>query len=143
MTPRPKTRILLAALAAGFVSLAQAALDEIPAPAVRPVEATLATPARAEDLAMLEDRLKETKAISPLKKMGLKGEIDNLLARIRVAHAGGSPKVASLRQPYESLIAKIQGMLGNDPQLASDIVASKDAIWDRLSDRTRFAALED
>lgn len=58
-----------------------------------------------------------------------------------MAHAGGQPDLIALREPYDKLILRIRGMLARDPQLARDIVASKDAIWDRLADRTRFASL--
>jgi hypothetical protein len=131
----------LAALAVGFASTcpAQPPLEEDPIPALRPPEAAAA---RTDDLITLEDRLKETNAIPALKKLGLKGEIDDLLAKFRLAHAGGRPGVEGLRQPYNNLIAKIHGMLIKDPKLAQDIVASKDAIWERLADRTKFASLE-
>jgi len=144
-----KTRMALAALAAGFATacLAQPAFEEDPIPARRPPpetsSATLAAPARADELVTLEDRLKATPAISPLKKLSLKSEIDDLLLKIRLAQPGGRARVQSLRGPYEHLIAKIHAMLGKDPKLANDIVASKDAIWDRLSDRTKYVALED
>ena len=93
------------------------------------------------DLHSLEERLRETKAIPGLKKLGLKTEIDNLLARFRIAHAGGRPDVLALREPYDGLILKIHGMLKQDPQLAQDIVASKEAIWARLADREKFASV--
>jgi len=92
-------------------------------------------------LSTLEERLKETKAIPPLRKLALKSEIDDLLARFRVAHAGGSPDLIALREPYDNMIARIRGMLKNDPKLARDIVASKESIWDKLADPTKFAAL--
>jgi hypothetical protein len=92
-------------------------------------------------LAALEDRLRETRAINPWKKLELKGEIDDLLAHFRSAHASGSQDVARLREPYTRLLAKIQGLLKKDPQLARDITASREAIWGVLADRTQFASL--
>ncbi len=131
-------KILLAAVATSVASVC-VAQDALPDAAVPQAQAT---PAGEEiGLASLEERLKQTKAISPLKKLGLKGEIDNLLAKFRVAHAGGQPDLIALREPYDKLILKIRGMLARDPQLARDIVASKEAIWDKLADRTRFASL--
>jgi hypothetical protein len=131
-------RVLVAVAAASVASVCMAQ-DEAPAVVVPQVQAT---PSGEEiGLASLEERLKQTKAISPLKKLGLKGEIDNLLAKFRIAHAGGQPDLIALRDPYDKLILKIRGMLTRDPQLARDIVASKDAIWDRLADRTQFASL--
>jgi hypothetical protein len=99
-------------------------------------------PGREElSLAALEDRLRDTRAISPLKKLSLKAEIDRLLARFRIAHAGGTPTVTALRDPYDKLIARIELMLRNDPALARDIMVSKEAIWQVLADRTQFASL--
>jgi hypothetical protein len=99
---------------------------------------------RSEELSLsaLEERLRETKAISPMKKLALKAEIDDLLARFRIAHAGGSPSLGELRDPYNRLLAKIHGMLKKDPQLARDIVASRESIWGVLADRTQFASLD-
>ena len=138
-----KTQLFLGAMALAISSLcfAQPPLGENPSLTAARVPAAL--PDGEEiNLSTLEDRLKDTKAIPPLKKLGLKGDIDDLLAKFRLAHAGGYPDVASLRQPYDKLIVKMQAMLRKDPKLAGDIVASKDAIWDRLSDRTKFASLE-
>jgi hypothetical protein len=44
--------------------------------------------------------------------------------------------------PYNNLIARIHDMLGQDPELARDIVAARDAIYGRLADRTQFAMLD-
>src|SRR4051812_34801935 len=102
-----------------------------------------AAPARPEELSLsqLEERLRETKAISPWKKLELKGEIDDLLDRFRTAHAGGKPDVVALRDPYDRLIGKIHGLLRKDQRLARDITASREAIWEVLTDRTQFAGL--
>jgi hypothetical protein len=93
------------------------------------------------NLSTLEERLKETKAISVLKKLSLKNEIDGLLAQFREAHPGGREEVAKLKGPYNALIDKIYAMLKKDPALGRDILASRDAIWGLLSDRTQFASL--
>lgn len=135
---KTRMKFLLGAVAAAFAStcLAVPLIDENTNAQIQ------ASPGAEElNLATLEDRLRETKAISGLKKLGLKSEIDNLLARFRIAHAGGRPEVVALRDPYEKLIAKIQGLLPRDPQLARDITASKGKIWAVLADRTQFAGL--
>lgn len=94
------------------------------------------------NLTQLEDRLKDTKAISPFKKLSLKGEIDGLLEQVRQAHLnGGKAEVTKLRPQYNAMIDKIYGLLGKDPQLGQDILASKQAIWNLLSDQTQFASL--
>ena len=93
------------------------------------------------NLSTLEDRLRETKAISVLKKLSLKGEIDDLLGQFRQAHPAGRTEVAKLRAPYNALIDKIYALLKKDPALGQDILASRESIWGILSDRTQFAAL--
>lgn len=93
------------------------------------------------NIVTLEDRLRETNAINPWKKLELKGEINILLARFRHAHSDGA-SVSALRQPYEKLIRQIQTLLTRDPDLARDILTSKEAIWVVLADRTQFASLD-
>ncbi len=94
------------------------------------------------NLATLEERLRETKAISIFKKLSLKGDIDTLLGKIRQAHsAGGRAEVSMLRVQYNAMIDKIYALLKKDPSLAQDILVSRGAIWDVLSDRTQFAFL--
>jgi hypothetical protein len=100
---------------------------------------------RTEQLSLteLEDRVRATKALTPLQKMKLKAEVDDLLARFRVAHAkGGSQALESLREPYEKLMAKMEVALRKDRQLARDVAASREPLWDVLTDRTEFAALD-
>ena len=135
------TRLLLGALAAGFTSACIAGTPGQSAALFSP--SARSQPIAGEELGLtaLEERLKETKAIPPLRKLALKAEIDDLLAKFRVAHAGGSPDLIALREPYDTLIVKIRGMLKDDPKLARDIVASKEAIWEKLADRTQFASL--
>lgn len=91
-------------------------------------------------LGSLKERLRGTRAISVTGKMGLKADIDSLMGKFRIAHGSGS-EVRSLRQPYDSLIARINSLLVRDPQLATDIAMSREAIWDVLTDRTKFASL--
>ena len=94
----------------------------------------------AMSLGSLKERLRGTKAISLTGKLGLKMEIDSLVGKFRVAHDSGS-EVRSLRQPYDSLLARIKSLLVRDPQLVTDIALSREAIWDVLTDRTKFAGL--
>ncbi len=91
-------------------------------------------------LGALQDRLRGTRAISLAGKLGLKADIDSLLGKFRAAHGSGR-EMRSLRQPYDSLLAKISSLLIRDPQLAFDIAMSREAIWDVLTDRTKFAGL--
>lgn len=99
---------------------------------------------RGEEVSLfaLEERIRETPALTPQRKDALMAEIDVMMARVRQAHSEGTPRVAALRQPYAKLMAKIQALVKQDPQLVSDIAASRDPIWDVLADRAHFASLE-
>jgi hypothetical protein len=132
MNKPARIALLLGALAAPLATTSIA----VPLAETKPV-----TSHEELNLATLEDRLRETKAISGLRKLSLKGEIDDLLAQFRQAHAGGRAEVAKLREPYNSLIDRIYAMLKKDPALGRDILASRESIWDLLTDRTQFAAL--
>lgn len=133
---------LLGALAVAFASacFAQTALPENPGLTDARRPAVL----RTEELSIptLEERLRDTKAISFLGKIELKAEVDHLMARFRLAHAGGSPEVVALREPYDTLLGRIRAMVKKDPQLARDIAASRESIWEVLADRAQFASLE-
>lgn len=130
-------KVLFGAMAFGLASasFAGAAVD---APAIEELQAN------EMNLSQLEDRLRATRAIGALKKLSLKSEIDGLLAKFRSAHASGNSaaQIRALRQPYNNLIARIHDMLGQDPELARDIVGARDAIFERLADRTQFAMLD-
>lgn len=96
-------------------------------------------PAEQLDIRTLESRLRESRAIDPLSKLRLKGQIDELVGRFRQMHSSGmSTRVSTLRQPYDSMIGKVQSMLANDPLLASDIDASRESIWRVLADPGKF-----
>ena len=96
-------------------------------------------PAEELDIRTLELRLRETRAIDPLSKLRLKGQIDELVGRFRQMHETGmSTRVGTLRQPYENVIGKLQSMLARDPLLASDIESSREPIWRVLADPGKF-----
>ncbi len=132
MNKPARTALLLGALAASFATATIAVPLAETTPGVTHEELNLTT---------LEERLRGTKAISVLKKLSLKGEIDDLLAKFREAHPGGKVEVAKLRAPYNALIDKIYALLKKDPALGQDILASRESIWGVLSDRTQFAGL--
>ena len=100
-----------------------------------------AAPAPQLNLSSLEHRVRETRAISVLQKIALQQQVDELLARIRAAHRRSPGQLASLRHPYDTLLTNIQALLRHDPQLASEIAASREAIWEVLADRSKFASL--
>jgi cellobiose phosphorylase len=99
-----------------------------------------AAPGSRLNLTLLEHRVRETRAISVLQKLALQQDVDDLIARIRAAHRARA-ELAALRRPYDKLLTNIQAMLRHDPQLADEIAASREAIWEVLADRSKFASL--
>ncbi len=95
---------------------------------------------QALSLTTLESRLHNTPALTLVEKLAMKSDIAGLMASFRLAHAGGTPEVEELRQPYDRLLSKIRARLGRDPQLATDIAVSREAIWEVLSDHAKFAS---
>jgi hypothetical protein len=132
MTKAARTAILLGALAAPFAT---------PAFAVPLMEAQAASSHEELNLSQLADRLRETNAIPVFQKLELKGEIDNLLARFRAAQPGGREELSKLKAPYEAMVDKIYAMLKKDPALGQDLLASRETIWEVLSDPTQVASL--
>lgn len=117
---------------------------------VSPEPTTKAIPAQVDkraapplDLDLLEKRLKETSAIGFFTKIALKNQVNELLDKFRAFYEGRSNfSLAQLRQPFELLIMKVLALLqDSDQQLANDILASREAIWDILSDREKFAKI--
>ena len=95
------------------------------------------------DLASLETRLKETKAIGVLSKIAISNQVDDLLSQFREFYQGKlKTTLAELRRPYDLLVLKVLALLQDgDPALASALAASREAIWGILSDRVKFAAI--
>jgi hypothetical protein len=108
-----------------------------PAPAAKPATPPL-------DLRALETELKETKAIGVMTKLSLKNQVDDLLSQFRAFYQGKlKTTLAELRRPFDLLVLKLLSLLqDSDPALAAAIVASREAIWGILSDRTKFASLD-
>ena len=111
-----------------------------PAPQQKPVAKPQAAPAMA--LTTLEQRLKDTNAIGLFTKIALKNQVDDLVNRVRAHHEGNGATLAQLRQTYDQLLAKVHGLLKDgDPALAGSIMASREAIWQVLTDPVKFAKL--
>ena len=138
-----KITVLKAARAACFAGAFAAAYasPSIADPAFGESVAAQRAPAARLNLSMLEHRVRETRAISVLQKLALQQDVDDLLVRFRAAHRSGHAQLATLRRPYDTLISNIQSLLRRDPQLAGEIAASREAIWDVLADRSKFASL--
>jgi hypothetical protein len=126
-----------AAKASTPASAAQAAKkDNLPLEVAKPKAPPL-------DLASLETRLKETKAIGVLTKIALKNQVDDLVDQFRAFYQGKlKTTLAELRRPFDLLVLKVVSLLqDSDPALASAIVASREAIWGILSDPAKFATI--
>lgn len=95
------------------------------------------------DVASLEQRLKDTKAIGVLTKITLKNQVDDLLNQFRAFYQGKlKTTLAELRRPYDLLVLKVLSLLqDSDPALAAAIVASREAIWGVLADPAKFATI--
>jgi len=121
-----------------------------PAPAEEPRKKVVVAPALEKqqaspplDLASLESRLKETKAIGLISKIALKNQVDDLLDQFRAYYQGSiKTTLAELRQRYDLLLLKVLSLLQDDDQsLATAIGASREAIWGILADRQKFATI--
>lgn len=95
------------------------------------------------DLASLETRLKETKAIGLFTKIALKNQVDDLLNEFRAYYQGSlKTTLAQLRQRYDLLLLKVLSLLqDSDQSLATAVGASREAIWGILADPKKFAAI--
>jgi hypothetical protein len=116
-----------------------------PTPATPKAATPPATPkVSALDLDALKAQLKATRAIGVFTKLTLKNQVDDLLDRFRDHHAGkNKATMTELRRSYDLLMMKVLSLLQDrDQRLASDIVASREAIWGLLADRQKFAALD-
>ena len=95
------------------------------------------------DLASLEQRLRDTKAIGVFTKISLKNQVDDLLGQFRAFHEGRSGVLLTgLREEYNLLLLKVLSLLqDSDPGLAQAVAASREAIWGLLADPVKFATL--
>lgn len=96
------------------------------------------------DLKALQDQLRQTKAIGFMTKLTLKGQVDDLLGRFRDHYRGRTKEtLKDLRRAYDLLMMKVLSLLQDaDQQLASAIVASREAIWGLLADPVKFETLQ-
>jgi hypothetical protein len=96
------------------------------------------------DLNRLKQGLKDTKAIGLFSKLTLKNQMDDMLDWFREYHWGkGKRSLTDLRRSYDLLVMKVLSLVQDeDRKLASDILASREAIWALLVDPKAFAALQ-
>ncbi len=97
----------------------------------------------ALDVASLEKRLRETKAIGFFTKLSLKNQMDDLLAQFRAFHeARSGVTLAQLRERYDLLLLKVLALLqDSDQMLARDVSASREVLWSLLADPAKFRKL--
>jgi hypothetical protein len=111
-----------------------------PAPPASPPAAKAAT----LNLADLEQRLRDTRAIGVFAKLSLKNQVDDLLKEFRTLYRGPNKHPpAELRQRYDGLLLKVLSLLQDgDPPLAAAIASSREAIWSILADPEQFAKMD-
>jgi hypothetical protein len=115
--------------------------------AAAPTSAAPAQPASPStptlNLAELEQRLRETRAIGVFTKLSLKNQVDDLLNEFRSLYQGPTKRpTPALRQHYDLLLLKVLSLLqDSDPPLAAAIASSREAIWGILADPDKFAKI--
>ena len=136
VTPAPMPATVPLKAATAPTTAATQSAKAAPAPAATSAASPL-------DMKSLEARLKQTAAIGVFTKIALKNQVDDLLDQFRAYYAGRlNITLAALRRPYEMLLQKVLALLQDaDPQLASAIVASREAIWGILADPVKFATI--
>jgi hypothetical protein len=144
MTPTKPATATVAITPTKPATATVAATPTKPTEAAAPAAPTQTAPATASakpttkplDLASLEKRLRETRAIGVMTKLSLKNQVDDLLDKFRAHYRKQSnTSVAELRRPYDLLMMKVLSLLqDSDPILARDIVASREANWAILAD---------
>jgi hypothetical protein len=109
----------------------------LPAPSNKPPAAPTL------DLADLEQRLRDTRAIGVFTKLSLKNQVDDLLSEFRTQYKGSDKHpTPELRQRYDLLLLKVLSLLQDtDPALAAAISSSREAIWGILADPDKFAKI--
>jgi hypothetical protein len=109
-----------------------------------PAPVTSAAPAQPTlNLAELEQRLRETRAIGIMTKLSLKNQVDDLLKSFRALYKGADKHPPpELRQRFDLLLIKVLSLLQDgDPPLAAAIASSREAIWNILADPVEFAKI--
>jgi len=95
------------------------------------------------NLAALERRLRDTRAIGVFAKLTLKNQVDDLLDEFRDFYRGTLKiPITALRQRYDLLMMKVLSLLQDtDAALAASIQASREIIWSILKDPKKFSQI--
>jgi hypothetical protein len=112
-------------------------------PVKTPATPSVPPAAPSLDLASLQTRLKDTRAIGLFTKLSLKNQVDDLLSQFRAFYSKKAAiPLSDLRQRYDLLLIKVLSLLQDgDPDLAAAISSSREAIWGVLADPEKFAKL--
>jgi hypothetical protein len=114
------------------------------APSAAPIDVARASSSAGDtlDFAALVARLRKTKAINLVTKVAVKNQSNDLLDEFRAYHTRhGTATLAELRRSYDSLFSRLHSLLEDaDPPLARDVDRSRAAIWEILSDPSKFTA---
>ena len=121
----------------------RAAAPALPAAPVTPAPTATAAPKPQLDFKAMEQRLRDTSAIGVFTKLSIKNQVDDLLKAFRGFHSGRvPPTLDELHQRYDGLLLKVVTLVqDDDATLASSISASRDAIWEILSNKASFQAI--
>ena len=92
------------------------------------------------DLEGLINRLKKSRAVGMMTKIKLNGQINTLLDKFKVYHAGKSPySIEQLREQFDLLYLKVVSLIQDkDTDLHKQLCFSWDLIWDQLHDPELF-----
>ncbi len=95
------------------------------------------------DLASLQQRLRDTRAIGVFTKLSLKNQVDDLLEEFRDWYKQPNTRPsAQMREHFDLLLLKVLTLLQDgDPVLAAAISSSKEAIWAILADPDKFSKI--
>ena len=95
------TAIRIAGVGGALAFAASSYAAPVPGEPEAPGQHAAPVPAHELNLSGLEQRVRDTKAISVLQKLALQQQVDELLARFRYAHSSGRADLVALRRPYE------------------------------------------
>jgi hypothetical protein len=115
-----------------------------PASAAAPAAPTAPAAGQATlDLASLQQRLRDTRAIGVFTKLSLKNQVDDLLDEFRDLYKQpNSRPTAKMREEFDILLLKVLTLLQDgDPVLAAAIASSKEALWGILADPDKFSRI--
>ena len=95
-----------------------------------------------DELHLLENRLRETDAVSWLGKIELSARVNDLYASFQQHHhqVGDQVPLDTLRGHFDDLFDRVLAMVQHgDPELYRDIRAARNVVWVKLMDPQTFA----